>query len=194
MHACGAIQSTLEEETVTDLFGEQVVLCGGLGALMKAAFETLVDAGYQAEVAYLVCVQELKQIVDLVYQHGPSGMRQMISTTAEYGDYTRGPRIVTAETKAEMGRILEEIRDGRFAREWLAEAQSGGPAFQALRSQRNKRIRSNRRAATCDGSCPGSRDATEPPASRRRASRSADTSPKAQARVSRFPSLACASG
>ena len=131
----GAIESTLEEETVSDLFGEQVVLCGGLGALMKAAFETLVEAGYQAEVAYLVCVQELKQIVDLVYQRGLCGMRQMISNTAEYGDYTRGPRIVTAETKAEMRRILEEVRDGRFAREWFAESQSGGAAFQALRSQ-----------------------------------------------------------
>jgi ketol-acid reductoisomerase len=131
----GAIESTLEEETVTDLFGEQVVLCGGLGALIQAAFETLVEAGYQAEVAYLVCVQELKQIVDLVYQGGLSRMRQIISDTAEYGDYTRGPRIITPETKAEMKRILDEVRDGRFAREWFAEAQSGGRTFEALRAQ-----------------------------------------------------------
>ena len=131
----GAIESTLEEETVTDLFGEQVVLCGGMVALVKAAFETLVEAGYQSEMAYLVCVHELKQIVDLVYQGGLGQMRQMISNTAEYGDYTRGPRIITAETKAEMKRILAEIRDGRFAREWLAKSQAGGPAFHAMRSQ-----------------------------------------------------------
>jgi ketol-acid reductoisomerase len=120
----GAVETTFAEETETDLFAEQAITCGGLSALVKAGFETLVEAGYQPEIAYFVCVHEVRQIVDLVCRGGLSHMRQCISNTAEYGDYTRGPRIVTAETKAEMKRILAEIRDGRFADEWLKEAAS----------------------------------------------------------------------
>jgi ketol-acid reductoisomerase len=129
----GVIETTFAEETETDLFGEQVVLCGGLSALIKAGFETLVEAGYQPEMAYFECVPEVKLIVDLIYQGGLNYMRYSISNTAEYGDYTRGPRIVTEETKAEMKRILEEIQDGRFAREWLLENRVNAPAFKALR-------------------------------------------------------------
>jgi ketol-acid reductoisomerase len=129
----GVIETTFAEETETDLFGEQVVLCGGLSALVKASFETLVEAGYQPEMAYFECVHELKLIVDLIYQGGLSYMRYSISNTAEYGDYTRGPRIITEETKAEMRRILEEVRSGRFAREWILENKANAPAFKALR-------------------------------------------------------------
>ena len=129
----GAIETTFAEETETDLFAEQAVLCGGLSALVKAGFETLVEAGYQPEIAYFACVQEVKQIVDLIYQGGLDHMRRSISNTAEYGDRTRGPRIITEETKAEMERILEEIQDGRFAREWLQESGSGAAALEALR-------------------------------------------------------------
>lgn len=128
----GVIETTFACETETDLFGEQVVLCGGVSALTKAAFETLVDAGYPAEFAYLECVHELKQVVDLLYSRGLSGMRDAISNTAEYGDLTRGPRVVTGEARAEMRRILEEIRDGSFAREWIAEHRSGGAAFRRM--------------------------------------------------------------
>ncbi len=128
----GVIETTFEVETDTDLFGEQVVLCGGVSALTKAAFDTLVEAGYPPEFAYLECVQELKQIVDLIYEKGLSAMRQRISNTAEYGDLTRGPRIVTDETRAEMKRILDEIRNGDFAKEWVAETRSGGGKFRAL--------------------------------------------------------------
>jgi ketol-acid reductoisomerase len=129
----GVIQTTFAEETETDLFGEQVVLCGGVSALVKAAFETLVDAGYQPEMAYFECLHELKLIVDLFYQGGLNYMRYSVSNPAEFGDYTRGPRIITDETRAEMKKILEEIRNGQFAREWILENRAGAPAFKALR-------------------------------------------------------------
>jgi ketol-acid reductoisomerase len=129
----GVIETTFAEETETDLFGEQVVLCGGLSALIKAGFETLVEAGYQPEMAYFECVHEVKLIVDLIYQGGLNYMRYSISNTAEYGDYTRGPRIVTDETKAEMKRILAEIQDGSFARDWLLENRVNAPSFKAMR-------------------------------------------------------------
>ena len=128
----GIIETTFTEETETDLFGEQAVLCGGTTALVQAGFETLIEAGYQPEVAYFECLHELKLIVDLMYQEGIAGMRYSISDTAEYGDLTRGPRIVNAETKAEMGRILTEIQDGTFASEWVAEGRGGRENFHAL--------------------------------------------------------------
>ncbi|HWL35166.1 MAG TPA: ketol-acid reductoisomerase [Frankiaceae bacterium] len=128
----GALRTTFTEETETDLFGEQAVLCGGATALVQAGFETLVEAGYQPEVAYFECLHELKLIVDLMYEGGLAKMRWSISDTAEYGDYTRGPRIVTAETKAEMKRILEEIRSGQFAEEWVAEDDAGRPVYTKL--------------------------------------------------------------
>jgi ketol-acid reductoisomerase len=128
----GALRTTFTEETETDLFGEQAVLCGGATALVQAGFETLVEAGYQPEVAYFECLHELKLIVDLMYEGGLSKMRWSISDTAEYGDYTRGPRVVTAETKAEMRRILDEIRSGEFAREWVAEDDAGRPIYTKL--------------------------------------------------------------
>ncbi|MGE0536043.1 MAG: ketol-acid reductoisomerase [Pirellulales bacterium] len=129
----GVIQTTFAEETETDLFGEQTVLCGGVSALVKAGFETLVEAGYQPEMAYFECMHELKLIVDLMYRGGLNFMRYSISNTAEYGDYTRGPRIVTEETKAEMKRILTEIQSGQFAREWLLENKVNAPSFKATR-------------------------------------------------------------
>lgn len=131
----GVIETTVAEEVETDLFGEQAVLCGGVSALVKAGYETLVEAGYQPEVAYFECIHQVKLIVDLIYQGGLGYLRQAISSTAEYGDYTRGPRIITAETRAEMRRILREIQDGRFAREWIAETRAGGPRLRALRQQ-----------------------------------------------------------
>lgn len=129
----GIIETTFKDETETDLFGEQVVLCGGVSELVKAGFETLVDAGYPPEMAYFECVHELKLIVDLIYKKGLSGMRYSISDTAEYGDYSRGKRIVTEETKAEMKKILSEIQRGEFAREWLLENIAGRPHFNAMR-------------------------------------------------------------
>lgn len=129
----GILETTFREETETDLFGEQVVLCGGLSALIKAGFETLVEAGYQPELAYFECLHEVKLIVDLIVEGGLATMRDSISNTAEYGDLTRGPRIVTAETKAEMKKILEEIQTGQFAREFVLENQSGKPGFTAMR-------------------------------------------------------------
>lgn len=129
----GVIETTFAEETETDLFGEQVVLCGGVSALVKAAFETLVEAGYQPEMAYFECMHELKLIVDLFYQGGLNYMRYSVSNTAEFGDYTRGPRIVTDETKAEMKKILGEIQQGKFAREWILENRANQPVFQATR-------------------------------------------------------------
>ena len=129
----GVIQTSFAEETETDLFGEQVVLCGGVSELVKAAFETLVEAGYQPEMAYFECLHELKLIVDLFYQGGLSYMRYSVSNTAEYGDYTRGPRIITDETRTEMRRILKEIQNGQFAREWILENRAGAPAFKASR-------------------------------------------------------------
>ncbi len=129
----GVIETTIAEETETDLFGEQVVLCGGVSELVKAGFDTLVEAGYQPEMAYFECLHELKLIVDLFYQGGLSYMRYSVSNTAEFGDYTRGPRIVTDETRAEMKRILTEIQEGKFAREWILENKAGAPAFKAMR-------------------------------------------------------------
>jgi ketol-acid reductoisomerase len=129
----GVLETTFDEETETDLFGEQVVLCGGITSLVQAGWETLVEAGYQPEVAYFECLHELKLIVDLMYENGISGMRFSISDTAEYGDYTRGPRIVNDGAKAEMKRILDEIRDGRFAEEWIAENRAGRPRFNEAR-------------------------------------------------------------
>src|SRR5438034_1600891 len=131
----GVLQTTFEEETETDLFGEQVVLCGGIVELVKAGFETLVNAGYQPESAYFECLHELKLIVDLMYEHGISGMRFSISDTAEYGDMTRGPRIVNEDTKKEMKAILEEITSGKFAKEWMDEHRGGRQRFNALREQ-----------------------------------------------------------
>ncbi len=129
----GILETTFREETETDLFGEQVVLCGGLSALIKAGFETLVEAGYQPELAYFECLHEVKLIVDLIVEGGLATMRDSISNTAEYGDLTRGPRIVTEETKAEMKQILTEIQTGQFAREFVLENQSGKAGFVAMR-------------------------------------------------------------
>jgi len=128
----GIIETTFKEETETDLFGEQVVLCGGLTSLIKAGFETLVEAGYQPEIAYFECMHEVKLIVDLMYQGGLSYMRYSISNTAEYGDLTRGPRIVNEQTKAEMKKILSQITSGEFAKEWVAEYQGGLKKFNEL--------------------------------------------------------------
>ena len=127
----GVIETTFPEETETDLFGEQVVLCGGLTRLVQAGFETLVEAGYAPEMAYFECLHEVKLIVDLMYEEGIAGMRYSISDTAEYGDLTRGPRIVTEDTKAEMRQILDEIQSGQFAEEWIAESEAGPRELQA---------------------------------------------------------------
>jgi ketol-acid reductoisomerase len=131
----GVLETTFSEETETDLFGEQVVLCGGLTALVRAGYETLVEAGYQPESAYFECLHELKLIVDLMYEQGISGMRYSISTTAEYGDMTRGSRIVSPAVKAEMRRILDEIQDGRFATEWVEENRNGLPTYTRLQEE-----------------------------------------------------------
>ncbi len=129
----GIIETTFQEECETDLFGEQVVLCGGLSALIGAGFETLVEAGYAPEMAYFECVHEVKLIVDLIYEGGLANMRYSVSNTAEYGDYTSGPRVITEETRAEMRRILADIQSGRFARDWVNECNAGQPSFKALR-------------------------------------------------------------
>jgi ketol-acid reductoisomerase len=139
-HALGAtraavLETTFDEETETDLFGEQVVLCGGLTELVMAGFDTLVGAGYQPESAYFECLHELKLIVDLMYENGIAGMRFSISDTAEYGDVTRGPRIISPAVREEMQRILAEIRSGEFAQEWIAENQAGRPRFNELRAK-----------------------------------------------------------
>jgi ketol-acid reductoisomerase len=131
----GVIHTTFAEETETDLFGEQVVLCGGLSALVQAGFETLVEAGYQPEMAYFECLHELKLIVDLLYQGGLNYMRYSVSNTAEYGDYTRGSRVIPDSTRQEMRKILGEIRSGQFAREWIAEYQSGSKRFHRMRTE-----------------------------------------------------------
>jgi len=131
----GVIETTFKEETETDLFGEQAVLCGGVSELIKAGFETLVEAGYQPEIAYFECLHEMKLIVDLIYEGGISRMRYSISDTAEYGDFMVGPRIITQETRREMKKVLSEIQTGKFAREWLLENQVGRPVFNALREQ-----------------------------------------------------------
>ncbi|MSO46008.1 MAG: ketol-acid reductoisomerase [Acidobacteria bacterium] len=131
----GVIETTFAEETETDLFGEQAVLCGGTSALVKAGFETLIEAGYQPEIAYFECLHELKLIVDLMYRGGLAYMRHSISDTAEYGDYTAGSRIVTAETKATMRQLLKEIQSGEFARKWIEENEAGCPNFTAMRER-----------------------------------------------------------
>jgi len=136
----GIIETTFREECETDLFGEQVVLCGGLTALIQAGFETLVEAGYAPEMAYFECLHEVKLIVDLIYEGGIANMRYSISNTAEYGDLTRGPRIVTDETRAEMKRILAEIQQGRFAREFIGECQAGGTTLHAMRRQSREHL------------------------------------------------------
>ncbi len=129
----GIFETSFREETETDLFGEQAVLCGGASELMKAGFETLVEAGYAPEMAYFECVHELKLIVDLIYEHGIKGMRSRVSDTAEYGDYTRGPRIINDRTRKEMKKILAEVQSGKFAREWMRENKKGRPNFNTFR-------------------------------------------------------------
>ena len=131
----GVLETTFKEETETDLFGEQTVLCGGVSALVKAAFDALVEAGYQPELAYFECLHELKLIVDLMYQGGLAYMRYSVSDTAEYGDYSRGPRVINDAVRAEMRKILGEIQSGQFAREWILENQAGRPSFNALRKK-----------------------------------------------------------
>jgi ketol-acid reductoisomerase len=131
----GVFDTTFKEETETDLFGEQAVLCGGASALVLAGFDTLVEAGYDPQMAYFECLHELKLIVDLMYEKGLSGMRYSISNTAEYGDYSRGRRVINDETRAEMKRILGEIQDGTFAREWIAENRAGQENFQRMRAE-----------------------------------------------------------
>ena len=131
----GLLETTFKEETETDLFGEQVVLCGGVSALIQNAFEVLVEAGYQPESAYFECCHELKLIMDMIYTDGISGMRKKVSDTAEYGDMTRGPRVIDESVKEEMRCILEEIQDGSFAREWILENQAGRPVYHALERQ-----------------------------------------------------------
>src|SRR5438445_143213 len=129
----GVIETSFKEECETDLFGEQTVLCGGLTALIQAGYETLVDAGYAPEMAYFECLHEVKLIVDLIYEGGLANMRYSISNTAEYGDYKTGPRIITDETKAEMKRVLADIQQGRFARDWVLENAAGQASFKAMR-------------------------------------------------------------
>jgi ketol-acid reductoisomerase len=131
----GVIETTFKDETETDLFGEQAVLCGGVSELVRAGFETLVDAGYDPQLAYFECLHELKLIVDLMYEKGITGMRYSISNTAEYGDLTRGPRIISDETRASMKKILGEIQSGEFAREWIAENRAGQENFQRMRKE-----------------------------------------------------------
>jgi ketol-acid reductoisomerase len=131
----GVIETTFKEETETDLFGEQAVLCGGVTELVRAGYETLVDAGYDPRLAYFECLHELKLIVDLMYEKGITGMRYSISNTAEYGDLTRGKRVITDETRAEMKRILGEIQSGEFAKEWIAENRAGQENFQRMRKE-----------------------------------------------------------
>ncbi len=136
----GIIETSFREECETDLFGEQVVLCGGLCSLIKGGFETLVEAGYAPEMAYFECLHEVKLIVDLIYEGGLANMRYSISNTAEYGDYTSGPRIVTDETRAEMRRVLADIQSGRFVRDWMLECQAGQPSFKATRRRESEHL------------------------------------------------------
>ena len=131
----GIFETSFKEETETDLFGEQAVLCGGASALVQAGFETLVDAGYAPEMAYFECLHELKLIVDLMYEDGIKGMRKRVSDTAEYGDYSRGPRIINDHTRKEMKKILSEIQSGKFAREWMRENKKGRPNFDVYREK-----------------------------------------------------------
>ncbi|HEY3374562.1 MAG TPA: ketol-acid reductoisomerase [Candidatus Aquicultor sp.] len=136
----GVIETTFAEETETDLFGEQAVLCGGTSELVRAGFDTLVEAGYQPEIAYFECMHELKLIVDLMYEQGISGMRYSISNTAEYGDITVGKRIITEETRKEMKRVLEDIQTGRFAREWILENTANQPVLKAMRKKESNHL------------------------------------------------------
>jgi len=136
----GVIETTFDEETETDLFGEQAVLCGGISALIKAGFETLVEAGYQPEIAYFECLHEMKLIVDLIQQGGLSYMRYSVSDTAEHGDYTGGRRIITDETRAEMRRMLAEVQDGSYARSWILENQAGRPFFNTIRQREKEHL------------------------------------------------------
>ncbi|MDH3335725.1 MAG: ketol-acid reductoisomerase, partial [Rhodospirillaceae bacterium] len=129
----GVIETTFKEECETDLFGEQVVLCGGLTELIRNGYETLTEAGYAPEMAYFECLHEVKLIVDLMYEGGMANMRYSISNTAEYGDYVTGPRIITSDTKAEMKRVLDDIQSGRFTRDWMLECKAGQPSFKATR-------------------------------------------------------------
>lgn len=135
VYTCGVIETTFQEETETDLFGEQAVLCGGVTALVKAGFETLTEGGYRPEIAYFECLHELKLIVDLMYEGGLTTMRHSISDTAEFGDYVTGSRIVTDETKKEMKRVLTEIQQGEFAKKWILENQAGRPTYNAMKKQ-----------------------------------------------------------
>jgi ketol-acid reductoisomerase len=137
----GVIETNFREETETDLFGEQSVLCGGVSALIRAGFDTLVEAGYAPEMAYFECLHEVKLIVDLIYEGGLSYMRYSVSDTAEYGDYTRGPRIINDQTRAEMKKILSEIQSGEFARQWMEENRTGRKNFLAMReAERNTKV------------------------------------------------------
>jgi len=136
----GVLETTFAEETETDLFGEQAVLCGGVTSLVKAGFETLVDAGYQPEIAYFECLHELKLIVDLIYKGGLGYMRYSVSDTAEYGDYTRGPRVIDDMVKDEMAQILAEVQDGSFAKEWILENQVGRPVYNALKRMEQEHL------------------------------------------------------
>ena len=136
----GVIETTFREETETDLFGEQVVLCGGVSSLIKTAFEVLVEAGYQPEVAYFECLHELKLIVDLIYEGGLARMREAVSETAEYGDYTRGPRVIDELVKDKMRNILREVQDGTFAKEWITENMAGRPKFELLRKMEREHL------------------------------------------------------
>ena len=184
----GVIETSFKEETETDLFGEQAVLCGGVTALVKAGFETLTQAGYRPEMAYFECLHELKLIVDLMYRGGMQFMRYSISDTAEYGDYTRGPRVITEETRAEMRRILDQIRDGSFAREWLAENRAGRPNFERLR-QADRDHEIERVGKTLRAMMPWSEEARQPGsgAAGQDAARAAETRPAAEQRPSRRP-------
>ena len=151
----GVIETTFKEETESDLFGEQSVLCGGASELIRAGFETLVEAGYAPEIAYFECLHELKLIVDLIYEGGLSYMRYSVSDTAEYGDYTRGPRIVNQQTREEMKKILSEIQSGQFAREWIAENKTGRHKFLRLReAARDSADRKSRPRASRDDAVP----------------------------------------
>jgi ketol-acid reductoisomerase len=136
----GALETTFKEETETDLFGEQAVLCGGLSALVKAGFETLTEAGYQPELAYFECLHELKLIVDLMYEGGLAGMRYSISDTAQWGDFVTGPRIITPSVKEEMKAVLKDIQEGRFAKGWILENQAGRPEFNAINRRENEHL------------------------------------------------------
>lgn len=136
----GALETTFKEETETDLFGEQAVLCGGLTALVKAGFETLVEAGYQPELAYFECLHELKLIVDLMYEDGMAGMRYSISDTAQWGDFVTGPRIVTDDVKKEMKAVLTDIQEGKFAKGWILENQANRPVFNAINARESEHL------------------------------------------------------